>query len=91
MTTLSAVKTIDEALVICRDLDASVNERLACYAEAVRRFTPPFAEAVDRYRHGEQWWPDHAFEKSTSNRSKMTGLRAILGKAKSPWSTRLKL
>src|SRR5205085_11552850 len=24
------------------------NERLACYAEAVRRFSPPFAEAVDR-------------------------------------------
>lgn len=22
-----------------------------------------FAEAVDRYRHGEQWWPDAAFEK----------------------------
>jgi peroxiredoxin len=48
MTSLSAVKTIDEALVLCRDMDASVNERLACFAEAVRRFTPPFAEAVDR-------------------------------------------
>jgi predicted P-loop ATPase len=22
-----------------------------------------FAEAVDRYRHGEQWWPDPAFER----------------------------
>jgi len=48
MTTLSAATTIDEALMICRDLDASVNERLACYAEAVRRFSPPFADAVDR-------------------------------------------
>src|SRR5205823_729720 len=48
MTPVSAVKTIDEALVLCRDMDASVNERLACYAEAVRRFSPPFAEAVDR-------------------------------------------
>jgi peroxiredoxin len=45
---LSAAKTIDEALVVCRDMDASVNERLSCYAEAVRRFTPPFAAAVDR-------------------------------------------
>jgi peroxiredoxin len=48
MTSLLAVNTIDEALVLCRDMDASVNDRLACYAEAVRRFTPPFAEAVDR-------------------------------------------
>jgi peroxiredoxin len=48
MTSLSTVKTIDEALVLCRDMDASVNERLTCFAEAVRRFTPPFAEAVDR-------------------------------------------
>jgi predicted P-loop ATPase len=23
-----------------------------------------FAEAVDRYRHGEQWWPDPVFEKA---------------------------
>lgn len=45
---LSAAKTIDEALVMCRDMDATVNERLACYADAVRHFTPPFAEAVDR-------------------------------------------
>ena len=48
MISLSAAKTIDEALVMCRDMDATVNERLACYADAVRRFTPPFAEAVDR-------------------------------------------
>jgi peroxiredoxin len=48
MTSLSAAKTIDEALVLCRDMDASVNERLSCYAEAVRRFAPPFAAAVDR-------------------------------------------
>lgn len=48
MATLSSAKTMDEALVICRDMDASVNERLACYAEAVRRLTPNFAEAVDR-------------------------------------------
>ena len=48
MTSLSMANTIDEALVLCRDMDVSLNERLACYAEAVRRFSPPFAEAVDR-------------------------------------------
>ena len=48
MMSISEANTIDEALVLCRDMDASVNERLDCYAQAVRRFTPPFAEAVDR-------------------------------------------
>jgi peroxiredoxin len=45
---MAAASTFDEALRQCRDMDASVNERLACYAEAVRRLTPDFAEAVDR-------------------------------------------
>lgn len=40
--------TLDEALRQCRDMDASVNERLACYARAVNQLTPRFAEAVDR-------------------------------------------
>jgi len=39
---------LDEALRQCRDMDASVNERLACYAQAVHRLTPGFAAAVDR-------------------------------------------
>ena len=45
---MTVAGTLDDALRECRDMDASVNERLACYAEAVRRLTPPFAEAVDR-------------------------------------------
>jgi peroxiredoxin len=48
MPTMAAASTLDEALRQCRDMDASVNARLACYADAVRRLTPPFAEAVDR-------------------------------------------
>src|SRR5687767_7835259 len=39
---------LDEALRQCRDMDAAVNERLACYAQAVHRLTPDFAAAVDR-------------------------------------------
>src|SRR5947207_15759227 len=48
MPTMAAASTLDEALRQCRDMDASVNARLACYADAVRRLTPPFAAAVDR-------------------------------------------
>jgi len=39
---------LDAALRQCRDMDAAVNERLACYAQAVHRLTPDFAAAVDR-------------------------------------------
>src|SRR5690349_12533377 len=39
---------LDEALRQCRDMDAAVNDRLACYAQAVHRLTPDFAAAVDR-------------------------------------------
>jgi peroxiredoxin len=39
---------LDAALHSCREMDASINERLACYADAVRKYTPAFAEAVDR-------------------------------------------
>ena len=48
MTSPPAEKTIDDAFVRCRDMNASVNERLACFAQAVRRFTPSFADAADR-------------------------------------------
>jgi hypothetical protein len=37
---------LDKALRECRDMDAAVNERLACYAQAVHRLTPDFAAAV---------------------------------------------
>jgi len=48
MHAVSSATTMDEALALCRDMDASVNERLACYADAVRRLTPDFADTVDR-------------------------------------------
>jgi len=48
MHAVSSAATMDEALALCRDMDASVNERLACYADAVRRLTPDFADTVDR-------------------------------------------
>jgi len=48
MASIADIHSLDEALRHCRDLDANVNERLACYAQAVRRFTPRFADAVDR-------------------------------------------
>lgn len=43
-----ATHSLDQALRECRDMDASINARLACYAEAVARLTPGFAQAVDR-------------------------------------------
>jgi peroxiredoxin len=45
---MTTANTLDDVLRQCRDMDASVNERLACYAAAVAKFTPPFAQAVDR-------------------------------------------
>ena len=38
----------EPALVRCRNLDASLNERLQAFADEVRRLAPPFADAVDR-------------------------------------------
>jgi peroxiredoxin len=48
MAATTVATALDDALRQCRDMDASVNERLACYAQAVHRLTPGFAEAVDR-------------------------------------------
>jgi peroxiredoxin len=48
MAATTVANALDDALRQCRDMDASVNERLACYAQAVHRLTPGFAEAVDR-------------------------------------------
>jgi peroxiredoxin len=47
-TMATASQSLDQALRECRDMDASINERLACYADAVARLTPAFAAAVDR-------------------------------------------
>ncbi len=41
-------RSLDEAFVRCRDLDASLAEQLAAFVEAVRRLTPDFADAVER-------------------------------------------
>ena len=51
MSSLASPNSLDEALRLCRDMDAPVNERLSCYATAVQRFTPAFGEAVDRLVH----------------------------------------
>src|SRR3569623_2145600 len=40
--------TLQEAFQYARDLDASINERLQSYADAVRALAPPYAAAVDR-------------------------------------------
>ena len=39
---------LDEAFVQCRDMDASLSERLQAFADAVRRYGPQFQDAVDR-------------------------------------------
>ena len=39
---------LEEAFVQCRDMDASLAERLQAFAEAVRRLGPHFQVAVDR-------------------------------------------
>jgi peroxiredoxin len=38
---------LDEAFIECRDMDASLSERLQAFADAVRRFGPQFQHAVD--------------------------------------------
>ena len=48
MTTQTLVETLEVAFRQCRDMDASLNERLAALADAVRSVAPPFADAVDR-------------------------------------------
>jgi peroxiredoxin len=48
MTTPREAEELRKVFVQVCEMDVSVNERLARYAEAVRRVTPPFADAVDR-------------------------------------------
>ena len=43
-----ASATVEEAFVYCRDLDASLCERLEAFAEASRALRPAMQEAVDR-------------------------------------------
>jgi peroxiredoxin len=43
----SSLNALREAFVQCRDLDASLDERLGVYSQAVRNFIPAYAEAVD--------------------------------------------
>jgi peroxiredoxin len=47
MTSKSLSEQLDEAFVQCRDMDASLAERLQAFADAVRRLGPHFQEAVD--------------------------------------------
>jgi peroxiredoxin len=48
MTSVTHSNPLDAALLQCRDMDANINERLACYAAAVQKLNPEFAGAVDR-------------------------------------------
>jgi peroxiredoxin len=47
MTSKSLSEQLNEAFVQCRDMDASLAERLQAFADAVRRFGPHFQTAVD--------------------------------------------
>jgi len=43
-----AFATLEEAFLHCRDMDASLNERLEAFSEATRYLIPGYQEAVDR-------------------------------------------
>src|SRR5712675_94303 len=44
----SLAEDLEDAFERCRDMDASLSERLQALAESVRQLSPPFAETVDR-------------------------------------------
>ena len=48
MNSKSLSELLEEAFVQCRDMDASLAERLQAFADAVRRFGPQFQTAVDQ-------------------------------------------
>ena len=48
MTSKPLAAALEEAFERCRNLDASLNERLQALADSVRTLNPSFAEAVDR-------------------------------------------
>jgi peroxiredoxin len=41
-------KTVREAFLECREMDASLGDRLAAFADSLKRLDPDFAAAVDR-------------------------------------------
>jgi peroxiredoxin len=45
---IPAFTTLEEAFLYCRDMDASLNERLEAFSEATRYLIPGYQEAVDR-------------------------------------------
>ena len=47
MTSKSLSQQLNDAFVQCRDMDASLAERLQAFADAVRRLGPHFQVAVD--------------------------------------------
>jgi peroxiredoxin len=44
----STTETLADAFVRCRDMDASLSERLEAYSDAVKRAIPEYTAAVDR-------------------------------------------
>jgi peroxiredoxin len=48
MTSKPLAEALEEAFVQCRDMDASLAERLQAFADAVTRLGPSFQDAVDR-------------------------------------------
>jgi peroxiredoxin len=48
MTARPLAEILDEAFQQCRDMDASLGERLTAFADRVRKIDQTFAEAVDR-------------------------------------------
>ena len=48
MTSKPLAQALEEEFQHCRDMDASLSERLDSLAQAVRALSPPFADAVDR-------------------------------------------
>jgi len=48
MTSKPLAEALEDAFQHCREMDASLSERLDSLAKAVRTLSPPFADAVDR-------------------------------------------
>src|SRR5262249_22343011 len=45
---IPAFNSLQEAFLYCRDMDASLNERLEAFSQATRSLIPGYQEAVDR-------------------------------------------